>query len=666
MVAVRASVQKKIGNLPADPLGQRFCKRFHHPFKAIVAPVPGPDEDTDWTTLNYFLHAANAWAIYCDPNRILGYRFGPTTSYAVIDVDMGSEHHPATNPDDLPAIKAALEKIGFCRCVLLQSSNSGGLHILLPLPKEVETFGLACAITLALKDAGFPIRDGHIEVYPNAKPFCESRVTNYKAIRCPLQVGSFLLDDNDDLKPKQKDLAYFLDVVDGAAAYQDLTQLKRAIARAKKRHKREKYNPTPSTNVDEWRTDWEQIIATGWTAPGQTNDYLQVLIGYGVIFLGSSGQQLIDYAVKTATTAPGFSQYCGHQTNIAAKVWDWCRCTENNRYYSEYASYPERLKKTFAATFEDAINGTRTHTTNNIVKSDRRKDENYRRSKEAQLRIRQIVSKAEWDGTLPPGAADRARFLSNQSKEHFGKTLSQTTLHKYLHLWHPKHHIPDPWVYTDENSSNSSTERVYAHSDADVTNVGIDKAANPEPEGVYEHPALMKVLCLPPASDEPQAQSDALDSSNSSNLLKSSLALTHKEIKCLEDCSEALTHKEIKCQQKSGAVDFDDNSALSIERTGIPDSRQLPTDAPTAPVWWLLLSRPSQRWLPLSRPSQQLQTRSTTAPVGIVESSPGQAPSAALLQAPLGTRLRQRRWKVEIRLVAPVCRSLPEAPLPDG
>lgn len=550
-MAVKAKVRKKSGNLPADPLGQRFCERFHHPFKAIVAPVPEPGEDTDWTTLKYFLHAANAWAIYCDPNRILGYRFGTTASYAVIDLDEGGDHHPATNPDALPAIKAALEKIGFCRSVLLQSSNSSGLHIVLPLPEEVNTFGLACAISLALKDAGFLIRNGHIEVYPNPKPYSENKITDFRAIRCPLQVGSFLL--NDDLQPISNDLAKFLDVLDVAAAQQDLTQLKRQIAHATKRHKKEKYNFKSTSDVDEWRADWEQIIAQGWTARGQTNDYLQVLVGYAVVFKGLSGQQLIDYAVETATLALGFTDYCGHQRDIADRVRDWFRCTENNKYYSEYASYPERLKKTFATTFEDAIKGNRTKTTNNIVKFDRRKDENYRRSLDAQLRIRQIVSRAEWDGTLPTGASDRARFLSAQSKERFGKTLSQTTLQKYLYLWHPKRHIPDPWVSGDENSSNSEPERVYRHLDAEPTHVGIGEAANPEPEGVYRHLPLMKVLVLPPASAAPQAQADAPDSTGSENLLKSSQS------------SESLTHKENKCCRIPGAVDSDDNFSLSVE-----------------------------------------------------------------------------------------------------
>lgn len=59
----------------------------------------------------------------------------------------------------------------------------------------------------------------------------------------------------------------------------------------------------------------------------------------------------------------------------------------------------------------------------------------------------------------------------------------------------------------------------------------------------------MKVVALPAASDEPQAQLDALESSNSSNLLKS---------------SDIQTHKEIKCQEKSGAVDFGHKQPLSL------------------------------------------------------------------------------------------------------
>ncbi|MCC5670122.1 hypothetical protein LC653_41620 [Nostoc sp. CHAB 5784] len=115
-------------------------------------------------------------------------------------------------------------------------------------------------------------RQGHLEIFPNTKPYSAKQITNYKAIRCPMQPGSgsFLL--NDDLQAISDSVSIFLDHCDRAASRQDLTKLKWVANKAKKQISRERYRKQESADVAQWRTNWEEIIAIG---VGQDNANLR-------------------------------------------------------------------------------------------------------------------------------------------------------------------------------------------------------------------------------------------------------------------------------------------------------------------------------------------------------------------------------------------------------
>jgi hypothetical protein len=485
---------------PASPVGKRYVKYFWHPFGAIITTTPVENAKPSWRTTNHYLQPSTLWRLHQNSTKQVGVRFGSTTDFAVIDLDAGGDYH---SNESVNRIKAALEDIGIVDIIPIQSSFSGGYHLIITFTSPQPTFNLACALEQTLKDAGFLVRKGHLEIFPNVKPWGENCIINYNAIRCPMQAGSGALLLDDDLQPISDDVSIFLDHCYKAAARQDLTLLKRACKKARKRHNQERYHKKASASVEEWRANWEEIIATGWTGQGQTNTILQVLVGYGIVFLGLEGENLVNYALKTATNAPGYTKYCRHQHEIEARVRDWVECTIRHQWYTPYASYPPRLLGTFANTFATAIANGRNlkKTKNNVIPFDRRITQSEQRSQQAQRRIKWAVKAIEWETGLAPGAKARAQQICVECKRQFNKSLSLQTLHKYLQLWHPKSYIEDPWA---ENSSNPCPLEGYRCLDNFETSEKNQNAQNPYQMEGYGFPPYMKVCGLLPAASAPQ------------------------------------------------------------------------------------------------------------------------------------------------------------------
>ena len=372
--------KKKIKpRLPAESVGKRYVERFWHPFGTIIAPCLVEGAKPAWRTIEYYLQPSQLCKLHQDKSKLVGLRFDNTTSYATIDLDFFGDYH---NIESINSIKAALEDIGIVNIIILQSSFSGGYHLILNFASPLPTFALACALEITLKNAGFILRQGHLEIFPNTKPYSAKQITNYKAIRCPMQPGrgSFLL--NDDLQPISDSVSIFLDHCDRAASRQDLTKLKRVANKAKKQITQERYRKQESSDVAQWRANWEEIITTGWTGKGQTNTLLQIFVGYGIVFLDLESDKLVEFCLTTAINAPGCSQYCQHQHEIEARVQHWVESTIRNKWYSAYISYPERLLGTFANTFAEAIAGIRSihKPKDNVISFGRRQQMNWESS----------------------------------------------------------------------------------------------------------------------------------------------------------------------------------------------------------------------------------------------------------------------------------------------
>jgi hypothetical protein len=482
--------------LPASELGKRYVKYFSHPWSAIVAPALIPFAANNfhskpaWTTIDYYLQPSELWAYHQNNDLLVGIRFGSYTRYATIDIDTGSDYH---NLEAYQTIKAALEDIGILDIVPIQSSHSGGYHLIIPFTAQIPTFNLACALEQTIKDTGGNISAGQIEIFPNPKPWGKDSITNYKAIRCPMQPGSGALLLDEDLQPISDSVATFLDHCDHAASRQDLSKLRYACKKARKRHTREQYRQKAGIKIEQWQADWEQIIATGWTGYGQTNTLLQIIVGYGIVFLDLQDENLIKYAVETARNAPGYTQYCRHQHRIETRVRDWVKCTIRHQWYTPYASYPKRPLGTYLNTFALAIADIREITKyqnqNNVIPFEKPKSKNQQRSEQTQKRIKSIVQKLETqpriqeyriiegqntlqvqtelnievkqqqltESGLSEGVTERSQQISAEYKRQYNKTLSQNTLYKHKHLWHPQWYIPDPWL-DNSNSQNITTD----------------------------------------------------------------------------------------------------------------------------------------------------------------------------------------------------------------
>ncbi|ODH02468.1 hypothetical protein A4S05_24730 [Nostoc sp. KVJ20] len=497
--------KKKIKpHLPAESVGKRYVERFWHPFGAIVAPNQAQGVKPAWRTIDYYLQPSQLWNLHQDKSKLVGLRFNDTTRYATIDLDLEGDYH---NIESINHIKAVLEDIGIVDIIILQSSFSGGYHLILTFTSPLPTFPLACALEITLRNAGFILRQGHLEIFPNTKPYSAKQITNYKAIRCPMQPGSgsFLL--NDDLQPISDSVSIFLDYCDRAASRQDLAKLKRVANKAKKQISRERYRKQESADAAQWRANWEEIITTGWTGKGQTNTLLQIFVGYGIVFLDLESDKLVEFCLSTAINAPGYSQYCRHQHEIEARVRHWVESTIRNKWYSAYISYPERLLGTFANTFAEAIAGIRSihKPKDNVISFDRRQQMNWESSQQAQRRIQIVVRAIEWDRGLPAGATERAKAIRTEYKRRFHKTISQETLQKHLHLWHPTRYILDPWA---ENSSNPYQSGNDGQFNSFQNSFAKQSAENPYQKQNDGHFYYMKVFCncLPSATDAPTGQ----------------------------------------------------------------------------------------------------------------------------------------------------------------
>jgi hypothetical protein len=412
MTAIFATATRQSALLPQNPIGERLCELFPYLWNTITAPnEPQPE----WVTLNkYPLRPRVLWQSWEDPETLVGVRFGNDTLYGMLDIDRQSPYHPAQDPEGLATLRAALETIGIYRTVLITSSDSGGLHLYIPLPAAVPTFGLASALRQCVEAQGFTVAPGQLEIFPNTKAYgFGGAFIEYNAHRLPLQPasGSFLLDA--DGNPTSADLGRFFTAWDRAAAGQSLNEVKAAIAIA--RSNGNKRRRRRLTIVEDWRQDLQTEINEGWTGYGQTNALLKTIACYGVVFEGLKGEALAEFVRTTAINAPGYGDYCRHQHEITRRATVWARAAE--KYYWALGTEPKR---------EGGLTGALEES--NVIPL----NQNAQRALDAQRRIRAAVERLTVEGHLPSAVTPRKEALEQTG-------ISGRTLYKYPELWHPAH-----------------------------------------------------------------------------------------------------------------------------------------------------------------------------------------------------------------------------------
>jgi hypothetical protein len=232
--------QQLSGPLPLSEASQRLSKLFPNGWDWIYAPATKPGTKLEWETVRkYPLSPVELWSLHQNPNCIIGIRPNTETQWGILDIDAASAYHPHQDPIALPRILNALEDIGLVRSLLCQSSHSGGLHLYIPLPEAISSFGLAIALKLNLEAAGFKLRSGQLETFPNAKRYLPQGqgISLYNGVRLPFQPGSGFIPLDHDLNPLPWSLEDWLDAFECNAQAQDLDRLHQAIADAKLNHR---------------------------------------------------------------------------------------------------------------------------------------------------------------------------------------------------------------------------------------------------------------------------------------------------------------------------------------------------------------------------------------------------------------------------------------------
>jgi hypothetical protein len=119
---------------------------------------------------------------------LLGARSGKTTRFAVLDIDAGSPYH---NQRDLNRLIKHLMDAGLAEPVLYRSSYSEGWHLYIFFEQPVPSKEIHKLLIQHLRNAGFTIRPGILEVFPNSG----DGGLGY-GLRLPLQPGWAWLDAN--------------------------------------------------------------------------------------------------------------------------------------------------------------------------------------------------------------------------------------------------------------------------------------------------------------------------------------------------------------------------------------------------------------------------------------------------------------------------------------
>ena len=368
-----------------------------------------------WFTCKNYLTDDLLISLWNSLTDIIGVRFGPKTKYCLLDIDINSPHHPR-NSNNLKNILGCLEDVGLIDPVPIQSSDSGGLHIYYFLPEKVPTFGLASFLSATLINAGFEIKKGHLEIFPNPKRYVDTEnnkeYSQYNGHRLPLQQGSYLLDNS--YNPYSDSMKSFDAAVETSSKNQYLSLILAGIEFYKNNPKlRKKSSKRLPSILSLWREDFRKISEIGWTDFHQTNALLCSVSKYLVVFTDFSDSEQLSEMLRIVTNLPGYKQYCRHQHEIEARCRDWL--TSARHYYWRYGTDSTRKPNTtFKKVYEPVL-------------------ANIEVEESAKSRVLETLTHLR-DKTFP-SVCDLFRAVISKAKYLFNKGFSNRTLYKYRQLW---------------------------------------------------------------------------------------------------------------------------------------------------------------------------------------------------------------------------------------
>jgi hypothetical protein len=407
-----------------------FLAFFPHRFDYIYAPYPEPKQKPAWKTETRYPLSDR---LIQQGAYLYGVRFGKHTQYCLLDIDIQSPYHPSRDGLAVSRLVAALEPLGLTSYLACQSSDSGGLHLYFPFEQPQPSWKLAAAVSALLTNHGFKLKPGHLEVFPNPKPFVASGLpTRFNAHRLPLQIGSWLL--NAAFEPIWSDRLTFVQHWQFAQGKNDLSEI--ALERVLKQARRKAYRV--SNRAEKFLNDLNAEIELGWTGHGQTNRLLGRITLRTYVFhhvLSGSfplvGQALVDEVVEIARSLPGYGEWCQHQHELSDRVEEWVRCVENSHYF------PYGLSK--------KTNPLSSISSGEITEPPCALNWNQQQTKTTRAKIQAAIATLLGTNSLPSGITDRFQALTK-----FG--ISGSSLYRHRDLWHPNCLNQD----TEHHSTNLS------------------------------------------------------------------------------------------------------------------------------------------------------------------------------------------------------------------
>ena len=389
-----------------------FLSLFPHRYDYIWAEHPDPKSRVEWKTESR--HPLSD-RILCQGSALFGVRFGKEANYCILDIDAGSIYHPQRDRFAVSRILAVLEPLGLVNAVTCTSSYSGGLHLYFPFQVTQNTWELAIVVTTLLENAGFRLTAGQLELFPNPRPYAiEGNLSLFNAHRLPLQAGSYLLDN--DFQPIWGDQHTFAQ--HWQFAQKRNTVERKTLQRLLKQFQRKHYRI--SGKAEKFVNDLNAEIELGWTGAGQTNRLLGRITMRAYIFhhilCGSeplTGRALVDQIVTTATSLPGYKEWCQHQHEIEQRAEEWARCIEGSRYF-HYGDGNGKYKSKAE------------------VSKPEQPSWNQRQSQAARERIQQAIADLLNKNTLPSGATARFHTLIQYN-------IGGASLYRHRDLWHPSY-----------------------------------------------------------------------------------------------------------------------------------------------------------------------------------------------------------------------------------
>lgn len=391
--------------------GDEFLALFPHRFDFIYAEHPEPSQSPHWQTESRYPLSDR---LILQGSALYGVRFSSQTRYCLLDIDTGSAYHPQADSFAIGRMMAALEPLGFTAYLACQSSYRGGIHLYLPFQDARSSWDLAACVAALLENAGFKLKPGQLELFPNPKPFSTTKKpTLFNAHRLPMQAGSYLLNQN--FETVWSDRSRFVQqwrFVQSCNSVETKV-LRQLLKQNKHRHYR------ISGKADKFLNDLDTEIEQGWTAHGQTNRLLgrialRTYVFHHVTQGGEplTGQALIDQIVSIARSLPGYRDWCRHQHEIEHRAAEWASCAENSHYF-HYTHRSTAQAPEAKATREQLLSW------------------NQQQSESAREKIRRaIVDLLERD-SLP--AKTTARF---QALLQYG--IGGASLYRHRDLWHPE------------------------------------------------------------------------------------------------------------------------------------------------------------------------------------------------------------------------------------